>query len=270
MTMKTLTLVCAGLAGLLSLACQAAGVPPERKAGYDPDRKIERIRSFRCETNAVPVPQHLSDIEDAPGSTLQLNPTTAPCDFTLLHSDANGHQVEIPTAAPGGYLVAIGRALPNGARLVCASKIVHKLAKGASEKAASQKRRIESVPIECSVNDGTRWSQLATVVDGGDEWAAWALGILHVGPNHYRVIYTRDFSFQLMNLGDVGRPAEDGIYETDFELTPDGPRPTGTRKVSDKTVPDVFLSASPSDTPMAELEDTGRCPPPGGCIDVPR
>ena len=269
MNRKRPTKTILALAGaLLAVGCNAAGEPPDFERA---PREVEADRGFNCIKDAVTAPMTVTPVENALGHTVEIVPSGAACQFNLAYRDGGGVRAALTGQDPGAYMVASAKQTPEGVRIVCASKVVHEPSRQASSHRRIEVRKTSTVPIECASFDGGAWSTLNRVVDPAGDWAAWVLGVIEAGPGRFRVYYTRDFSFQVMNMSDRGRPAEDGIYETELILGPSGPTAGATRKISDTTLLDNFVNASQSDTPIQDLQPTGECPPPNGCEQpVPR
>jgi hypothetical protein len=118
------------------------------------------------------------------------------------------------------------------------------------------------------------WSPLVTVVDAPpSEWAAWVLGVSPVaGSASFEVGYIRDFSFQFLNLSNLGRPATDGIYKARFVLESSQARLELTSRVSE-VVPPKRVRQEPWDPTTEQKQrfgkymsfEEGSCPAPAGC-----
>jgi hypothetical protein len=153
---------------------------------------------------------------------------------------------------------------------ICASNIDHHAGQGSGDV-----RGMRGVPLECAIRHAGTWTELTTVVDGKDQWAAWihALEVSSSDPSAFVASYKRDFSFQFLNLGAAGRPSTDGVYTVEIRVK-DGALVTGPPS---KTTEPIW---DPTDVTQEEWEPTaaelqeyapyikkseGPCPPPNGC-----
>ena len=243
------------------------------------DRPIEIVRSFVCDPAAVASPVAISDVSGLPGATIDIQPTATACMYDLVFRDADGSRQALSKVEdPGGYLLAIGGVAPSGDLVVCASNIGHEADPDAAERSDGRfDHRITGVTLECAARVGAAWTELATVVAPDGDYAAWIAGLQGAdgGSSSFKIVWIRDFSYQFLNLGDIGRPDPDGIYET--EVTVDaGQLAIGeTTLLHDEVVPREARENEPWQPTAAELEeygewiqvDAGLCGPPTGCLD---
>ena len=200
-------------------------------------------RYFNCDPSEVGDGLVIAGIDGLEGDALGLRPFgDAACEFNLVYSTGTPDAETVLSAKPGGYLLGDGLRLGSGDLVICANNIHH-------SPAGARRRRIERVGLECALHSGGEWSDLLEVV-ASSEWAPW-ISDLRVSDGVLRLAYTRDFSFQFMNLSDNGRPSEDGIYE--IVLTPLGGTLSASApvKVADRTNP---LSSMP-DTEWVPSDD---------------
>ena len=255
--------------------CDAATAPPPDKRGAAPplETTIERHKEFTCVRDGIQGITDINDVDGRDGDVLAIEPTGTDCKFSLLYKPGGGGVVKL--ADEGGYLIAVGGVAGNGQAIVCASNIAHRPAEdGKSDVPNEFPHQIEEVFIECTSFDGNAWSPMVRVVEGGSEWAGWVLSLKPASDSgRYQLRYTRDFSFQFMNIGDNGRPTDDGIYDVFLEITPQGPGIVRAQKVSELTNPPGAATSEGWEPTQAELAEhapyfrpnTGRCPAPNGC-----
>ena len=265
----------AGLAviglSMLTTGCEASD--GEKREETEIDTTIQRFKQFTCDTNAVPGVAPINDVDGTQGDQLAIEPS-GECQFNLLYTSPTAGVTRLNSDKPGGYLIAVAGQAQTGQRIVCATNIVHERTPKAKVSGGEVDHQIKKAYIECASFDGAKWSPMKKIVDGGKEWAAWALSVKPAtNGGRYQLRYTRDFSFQFMNIGDKGRPAGDGVYDVFLEIGPDGPKITRTQRYSELTSPEESTAVGAWVPTQAEIDeyaphirvDNGRCPPPGGC-----
>ena len=260
---RTLPIVVA--AAVLSAGCATTAPPPKRETSEPP---VERYKRFECVDSPDTSLRNIARVGGTAGDSIAIRPTGQPCDFELVYRSASG--VDVRLGGSGGYLLAAGKLFVDGTALVCASNVAHDIDPDAPQ---SSRRIIESVAIECTSYDGTRWAPLRAVAGGGTEWAAWVASIggdSAIG--HYRLRYTRDFSFQVLNTGDRGRPDTDGTYDAFFTWGSGGLEVASTQMVADQVTPAGAFRGrewTPNDEQIASyagvFPSPGRCAAPSGC-----
>jgi hypothetical protein len=182
-------------------------------------------RGFVCLDEGVGTELVIADVEGtAPDSAVGdqvVIVSDGDCLYDLVYRT---NSEDIPLSDdPGGYILASAKRFTEpDATLICASDVLH--LPGSEE---PNERLVQSVVVRC-------WARLgaapfvalpdAVVPEGansGDssEHAAWIDDVSFLDGT-YRVHWLRDFSFQFLNMSDVGRPATDGAYRT--ELSFDG------------------------------------------------
>ncbi len=255
---------------LVALAAGLFGCEATDGFEREPGIRVQQHKQFTCVTDAV---QQLTDIKAVEGTandSLAVAPTKEACRFDLVYRTP-GRSAKISGDKPGGYLMAVGGQAGNGQRIVCASNIDHKRASKLNGNRAEH--QIRGVSIECASYDGSRWSPMRKIVDGGSKWAGWVLSVRPSSTgSRYLMRYTRDFSFQFMNVGDVGRPETDGIYDVFLEIGPNGPEVVREQRYSNLTSPPETIGSQPWEPTIDDINrhpglapDNGRCPAPGGC-----
>ena len=266
MTLARAMLTAVALTG--ATACAASGVAPEKPSKGESD--VKPYLKFSCVQGAQGA-RDLARVAGARGHTVAIRPTGEACDFDLMYRVPGGTSVRL---GRGGYLVAAARQFPDGTAIVCASNVAHTPDTEASAAPGRLPRVIEQVDVECGSFDGQRWSPMAPIASGGREWAGWVASVdgdPSIGA--YSVRYTRDFSFQVMNTAQAGRPASDGVYESYLQLTRgQGVRLLQTVQRFETVDPAGSLEVRrwrPSPQELAQHgaidPSRGACPPPYGC-----
>jgi hypothetical protein len=181
-------------------------------------------RNFTCEPDAVREAEVFRAVTGAPGAALMLRPIGESCRYHLLYRSADGKE-NMLSLSPGLFLLGDAKRFTGSTpeegeqTVVCASDMQHRQSSVASTEPETVNRSLESVSVLCAVERQGGWKR-AIVVPGGSDWAAWVLevGEVEQKPGVFRVVYTRDSTFQPFRFSDEGRPANDGIYETRFTL----------------------------------------------------
>lgn len=168
-----------------------------------PEPVISVVRRFTCSPQAIqPSGEPIADVAGS-GGELVIKSTLLPCQFDLVYRSSGGVETTL-SASASGYLFAAA-----ADRVACASPIEHH-----PELPGSATHVIDAVPIDCSLRStaGT-WLPMQRLVNPGTSWAAWISSVSRVSATSYTIRYKRDFSFQFMNVGNLGRPATDGVYD---------------------------------------------------------
>ncbi len=178
-------------------------------------RTVQVLRAFTCDPDAVADGTPLLEGIDGTDTQLVLSSTTSPCNYEV---GLVGAQQRVLSTEPGGYLMA---ASAPGA--ICLTQVIHTPRPVGAAQTDESVADIDEVRIECTVAgaDGTYGPLQPLVVPDG-AWAAW-LGAVEPQPGGgFRAIWTRDSTFQFLNINDNGRNVSDGIFETAFGAGPDG------------------------------------------------
>lgn len=223
-------------------ACRSA--PDEPEALPPAPDVIVPVKGFTCERDAVGSSGHdFHDVAGRPGDRLALRPAQGPCQFDLLLRAASGAE-SVLSLRSGGFLIAASSSAPGGGAAICVSNIVHS---PDSKHAEEGVHEIHGVSIECAVERAGVWSPLATIVPPEGSAAAWVGGLRVAGDSLYAVGWVRDFSFQLLNLDNAGRPPDDGVYETTFAVEQGTVTVGATQKLRDHVVAPSDVVAEPWD-----------------------
>lgn len=214
------------------------GVVPEYS-----ERPVTPLREFRCRAELVTGETVIEEVEGAAGEAVAIVPTGPDCNYDLIYRAGTG--TAPLSAQPSGYLFAGATRFPDGVRLVCASELHHAVSAGIGT--------MDQVPIRCWASATTSGFAAAVAVEGSSEYAAWvrALKPHPMRSGAYVLEWTRDFSFQFLNMGDTGRPATDGVYETVLVWSGSTLTAEAPVKISDKTSPFDGTTVDPF-TPTAE------------------
>lgn len=207
-------------------------------------------RAFECDASLVGEGAVMAELLDGAGTIGIRSASPADCTFNLVFSDSSGAE-RILSTEPGGFILGGGRELSGGDTVVCANNL-HTSAEG-----SDASRRIDAVTIDCAVRRNGAWSPLSPVVVPDGPWAPWLRDVVET-ESGLVLRYTRDFSFQFLNMSDNGRPPEDGIYETALSTVGPEVRSGVTRKIADKTNPlanGTSLAWEPTEADKAELGD---------------
>lgn len=224
-------------------------------------------RGFECQAANAGERMVVAQVLGGDGATVQITPTDpASCQYALVYHEADGTPHTLSEAGSGYLFVAARK--DGDITVVCASDIRH----SADPARGSTGRRTDAVPIQCAARQGGSWSALVDVVTPTDA-AAWIRGISAdpETPGRYLVRYARDFSFNVLNMSDNGRPADDGIYEQAFDVGSAGVVVGTGTKVEDVSNPlagGTFEKWEPSADDKAAMSDfidfsDGPCP--NGC-----
>lgn len=183
-----------------------AFVPPPSPP-TPPEPMITPVREFTCTPNGVAAEQAVAGVAGTSGDQLVIRQTAAPCQYDLLYRSASGGDTVL-SSQPSGYLLAAA-----ADRVVCASPIAHHpVSLGAANHV------IDAVPLDCALRSTTgTWLPMQHVVNPSG-WAAWVNSVSRVDADTYTVEYLHDFSFQFANIGNLGRPANDGIYQQTLQI----------------------------------------------------
>jgi hypothetical protein len=174
-----------------------------------PEPTIAVVREFTCDPLGVLPEQPVAQVAGTAGDELVIVQTESPCQFHLVYRSASSGDTTL-SAAPAGYLLAAG-----ADRVICASPILH-------HAELDEAHVTDAVPLDCALRSTAGvWQPMQRIVDPGGAWAAWVNSVERNDDDTYTVEYMRDFSFQFANVGNLGRPAEDGIYEQTLEIVGD-------------------------------------------------
>jgi len=170
-------------------------------------------RLFQCDPSAVGSELEVGDPE-GPGSIV-IRPAADACDYDLFYVDGSG-EVQL-NASAAGFLTASATQTDNGELVVCATRIDHHAdptaVLGPDDDPALALHNMDDVFVECSRRDAFgSWSGPELVVTPGNDWAAWLQEVRIDDEGSVHVDYTRDSTFQFLNLTNSGRPASDGVY----------------------------------------------------------
>jgi len=223
------------------------------------------VRGFQCTPAGVGEWLTVAKVQGTETDVIGIRPKDGPqCQYDVLYRAKDGTEYPLSSTL-SGYLFTVARR--DGAqRIVCISDLQH-------SDAGSGQRQIDRVVIHCAAHTGADWIPLVEVVAPDGEWAAW---VRTVEPTEvsgrYVLRYARDFTYQVMNLTDNGRPPTDGIYEVELQVGSETITVGPAVKVSDKTHPattvDSFQKWEPSDSDKddySEFIDFSDGPCPQGC-----
>jgi len=186
----------------------------------DPEPLILATKNplFQCDPSWVGPEQEIGDTA-GPGSVV-VRPSANACDYNLYYVDGTG-ETQLSTS-PAGFLTASAIETQAGELVVCATRIDHH-ADPAAEYAAHDDPALplhfmDEVAVECSRRNALGlWSQPELVVAPGSAWAAWLQEVRLDDEGTVHVDYTRDSTFQFLNLTNNGRPSDDGIFSAELE-----------------------------------------------------
>lgn len=200
---------------------------PEPLAEIPP---VLRRKAFDCRPELVGAEAVLAPIAGTDDVVIiRAGDAAADCKYSVVYRGADGSE-DVLSESDDSYFLTV--AMPVGDdRVVCISTMQSEAAEelGVNE--------ISTVPILCATRLGGAWSKLAPAIEGNEEWAAWVREIKQVAPDTFELTYARDFSFQFMNMSDVGRPASDGVYAVTMTLTDTGFDVSAPTKITDAQNP---------------------------------
>ncbi|HEU4727242.1 MAG TPA: hypothetical protein VFT22_05125 [Kofleriaceae bacterium] len=183
---------------------------------------VTSAHEFTCDTTAVTGDTVLRVLEAGAGALVQ-RPTGEPCRYHLLHRSSSGRD-HVLSHAPGMYFVTAAHTVASSSgpiTVVCATDLAHHGADAASSEVPRVQRMITGATLVCSARSDDRWSATRTLIDGGNDFAAWVFDVEAGASGQFLVRWVRDSTFEYLSLANTGRPATDGVYETTFELGPD-------------------------------------------------
>ena len=222
-----------------------------------PDTPIVATKNqlFQCDPSVVGAELEIGDAA-GPG-TVVVRPAADACDYDLFYIDALG-ETQLNTSA-AGFLTASAAQSEAGELVVCATRIDHHVdpsaVLGPNDDEALALHAMDQVALECSRRDSFGlWSGPELIVSPGDAWAAWLQEVRVDDQGAVHVDYTRDSTFQFLNLTNNGRPAEDGVYSA--VLTNDGLGVANTETVREDVHDGGEIERwEPTDEEQAALED---------------
>ena len=239
-------------------------LPPE-----EPGETLQPSRGFSCKTEYTG--EVLSEVEGTDGDKVVSKVfSSSECTYDLVYQESNGQETLLSTK-PSGYFMVMGAKAPSGDILVCASHYQHR---STDEEGL---RFVERIPIECWIKESTgTWLGPKVVVAPDGPWAAWVDILIAKadGRREYAIRYIRDFSFNILNRVDYGRPDTDGVYKASFRVENGAMVIGSVEKLDDQTAPkadDWLENSVPWQPTEEEVEaysdfmDFGDCPPPNGC-----
>lgn len=190
-------------AGRLLFIDRTSGVPDPASLS-EPDVTV--TRDFECDESDLGAGTAIAETAGAPGEELVIRRTSTPCTFDLLY--AAGGPMSKLSPQPSGYLFAAAARFSDGVRVACASEISHH--------GAATQRVADAVGVRCWASVTTAFTVSALAVAPAADSAAWVRSLAKhpTRPQAYVLGWARDFSFSVMNMGDRGRPATDGLYHT--------------------------------------------------------
>ncbi|MFO0668405.1 MAG: hypothetical protein U0235_02095 [Polyangiaceae bacterium] len=181
-------------------------------------------REFTCDATAVTADTQMVAYpfasDPAKSNTLLVRPSGAPCANHLVVTAPAPFGEHVVSTAPG--MIALAHAAEvAGALVVCLSNEKH----SPSPSGEPNDRYSDSVQIECASRDATgTWSTTVVAVPGDASFAAWAGNVIPVPGATDRVVvrWMRDSFFQFLHMVPDGRPATDGVYETELTISATG------------------------------------------------
>ncbi len=252
----------------------ASGIPLFVNVGEPPvlgaagDLPIERVRGFTCDEAAAAASPEVSDVAGAAGELLFITPSgTAPCTFHLAHRGDGGVETRL-SVSPSGYLVA-SAAAAAGLTMACASDAMHYAVPGGPATA----REVHQVPIRCWASAGTTWTQPLEVVAADLNHAAWVVSVVPepATSGAFTLTFTRDSTFQFLNLSDFGRPGTDGTWSVPLTLVGNSVVAGAATQLSPSVHSSPANSTAWEPTPAEQAHyaglmdfDAGPCA--GGCL----
>jgi len=230
---------------------------------------LEPLRGFSCNTEFSD--KELTRVEGRETDRIFIQRSNeGDCVFDLVYEGSDGQQRTL-SSKPRGYLFVVAGMVPSDDAVVCASHIQHR------STTEENVHFMERVMVECWVQEPNgNWIGPKTVVAPDGPWAAWVDILIAKadGRREYAIRYIRDFSFNILNRVDYGRPDTDGVYKAPFRVE-NGAMVIGSiEKLDDQTAPnadDWFENSVPWQPTEEEVEaysdfiDFGDCPPPNGC-----
>lgn len=185
-----------------------AFVPPSPPT--PPEPTITAVREFTCTPNGVSAEQPVAGVAGTNGDQLVIRQTASPCQYDLLYRSTTAGDTVL-SSQPSGYLLAAA-----ADRVVCASPITHHPAS-----AGAANHVIDSVSLDCALRSSAgTWLPMQHLFSP-TSWAPWVNSVNRVDADTYVVEYLHDFSYQFANIGNAGRPADDGIYQQTLQIVGD-------------------------------------------------
>ncbi len=238
----------------------------------EPGRELPAnvVREFACTPEGVGDELVVGKVAGTIGDVVVIRPAVRDeCRYDLIYKAATGEEQVLSGGVHSGYLLTLAAAFPDGRAVVCTNDVRHSAVGGSQ-------RFMDEIVIVCTTRRaGSAWTPLRDVIVPDEQWAAWVRGLDQRDDGTITLRYTRDFSFQFMNLTDEGRPAEDGVYEVELLTTETGVTASDAVKLSDTTNPLKEGTLMKEWTPTAEEEEVmgefvtfGDGPCPHGCVGL--
>ena len=125
--------------------------------------------------------------------------------------------VERGRQTPGMVALAGGENVGTSL-VVCLSNERHSQSPGST---SVLQRYSDGVQLECAVRAGSTWSTTSAVVPASADYAAWLVAIQPdaTATDRLTVRWFRGSYFQFLHMVQEGRPATDGIYDTELTVT---------------------------------------------------